>query len=125
MPDDIGEVGDFRLAGNAQSGAEIVPEGHSDFAAGFCQTKERVPAISTAIASGAAADLSLCHLATDIVFRTIGVEGDLRALEHHQQLSFVGVQPLEQTVEGDKAGASREDAVEPRLQGGLALFAGR
>jgi hypothetical protein len=35
VPNDIGEVGDFRLAGNAQSGAEIVPEGHSELGASF------------------------------------------------------------------------------------------
>src|SRR5690242_21275986 len=33
--------------------------------------------------------------------------------EHHQQLGFVGMQPLEQAIKGGKSGASVEDAVEP------------
>ena len=35
---------------------------------------------------------------------------------------LVGVQPREQTVEGDEAGRAREDAVEARPQSGLALL---
>jgi hypothetical protein len=34
---------------------------------------------------------------------------------------LVGMEPCEQTVEGDEAGLAREDAVEPCPQGGLAL----
>ena len=63
-------------------------------------------------------------MAADVVLRSVGVQRDLGAVEHHQQLGLVGVEPREQTVEGDEAGLAREDAVEPRPQCGLALFAG-
>ena len=36
----------------------------------------------------------------------------LRAIEHHQQLGLVGMQPRQQAVECGEAGASVEDAVE-------------
>src|SRR5262249_62130190 len=35
---------------------------------------------------------------------------------------LVGVESFEQTVEGDEASLTREDAIEPRRQGGFALF---
>ena len=44
------------------------------------------------------------------------MERDLRAIEHHQQLWLVGVQPLEQPIERDEAGASPEDAVKAGTQ---------
>jgi hypothetical protein len=60
----------------------------------------------------------------DVAFRAIGVERDLRPVEHHQQLRLVGVQPLEQTIERDEAGASAEDALEPGKQFATALCGG-
>ena len=48
----------------------------------------------------------------DVALGAIGVERDLRPIEHHQQLWLVGVQSLEQAIERDEAGASAEDAVE-------------
>jgi hypothetical protein len=39
------------------------------------------------------------------------MERDLGAIEHREQLILVGVQPLQQPVEGGKAGAPAEDAV--------------
>ena len=41
---------------------------------------------------------------------------DLGPIEHHQQLWLVGVQPLEQAIERDEAGASTEDALEAGTQ---------
>lgn len=61
-------------------------------------------------------------MAADVILRSIGVQGGLRPVEHHEQLALIGVEPFEQTVEGDEAGAAREDAVEPRPQRGLALL---
>jgi hypothetical protein len=49
------------------------------------------------------------------------VKRDLRALEHPQQLSFVGMQQGEQSAECDKAGSALEDPVEGGAQGGLAV----
>jgi hypothetical protein len=50
------------------------------------------------------------------------VERDFGTLQHLQQLSFVGVQTLEQPVESDKTGLAREDAIEPRRESCLAIF---
>ena len=41
---------------------------------------------------------------------------DLGAIEHHQQLWLVSVQPLEQAIERNEAGASTEDALEAGTQ---------
>ena len=122
MPDDVWEVRDFRLAGDGKPRAEIVPEGDAELAAGLGQSEEGVAAVSTGIAACAAADLALGHLTADVVLRTVGVERDFGSLEHHQQLGLVGVEASEQPVEGDEAGAAREDAVEASPQGGLALL---
>jgi hypothetical protein len=53
---------------------------------------------------------------TDIALGAIGVERYLRAIEHHQQLVLVGMQPGQQAVECGEAGASVEDAVEAGTQ---------
>jgi hypothetical protein len=62
--------------------------------------------------SVAVADLSLGDLAANIVLRTVGVERDLRSVEHHQQFGLVGVQAREQPVERGEAGPALEDPVE-------------
>jgi len=97
-----------------ESRAEIVPECDAELGAGLVEAEEGIATVATDIAAGAAADLALGHLAADVVFRSIGMEGDLGAIERHQQLALVGMEPFEQTVEDDEAGATREDTVEPR-----------
>jgi len=77
------------------------------------QREKRVPAVSADVAVGATADLALDDLAADVPLGTIGVEWYLRSIEYHQQLGFIGMQPLEQAVEGGEAGAAAEDPVEP------------
>ena len=46
----------------------------------------------------------------------------LGPIEDNQQFWLVGVQPLEQAVEANKAGCTLEDPIEARPQGGLALW---
>ena len=48
----------------------------------------------------------------DVALGAVGVQRYLRPIEHHEQLWLVGVQPSEQAIERDEAGASTEDAVE-------------
>ena len=79
--------------------------------------EEGIAAVAADVAAGAAADLALGDLAADVVFGAVGVERDLRAIEHHQQFGLVGVQAGEQPIEGGKAGAAPEDAVEAGPQG--------
>ena len=52
----------------------------------------------------------------DVALGAIGMQRDLRPIEHRQQLWLVGVQPREQAIERDEAGASTEDAVEAGTQ---------
>ena len=81
-------------------------------------------AVAADIAAGTAAELASGHVAANVVLRSVGVQRDVGSVEHHQQFGFVGVEPREQTIEGNEAGLAREDAVEPRPQCGLALFGG-
>jgi hypothetical protein len=41
------------------------------------------------------------------------VQQHLWPVEHREQLIFVAVQPLQQSVKGSKAGAAAEDALKP------------
>ena len=50
------------------------------------------------------------------------MERDLGAVEHHEQLGFLFVEPFEQAVERDESGLEREDAIEPCQQDGLAAL---
>ena len=124
MPDDCRQVRDVGVVWHCEPCAEIVPEGDAELCAGLAEAEEGIAAVATDVAAGAAADLALGDLAADVVLRAVGVQRDFGPIEHHQQFGLVGVQPREQTVEGDEAGLAREDAVEPRPQGGLALLVG-
>src|SRR3954462_8667432 len=108
---EVGEAWNGGAAWNADPVAEIVPEGDAELLAGLGKAEEGIPAVAAKIALGAAADLALGHLAADVVFGAVGVQRDLWMVEHHQQLGLVGVQPLQQAVEHDEAGAALEDAV--------------
>jgi hypothetical protein len=84
------------------------------------EAEEAVAAIPTHVTTRAAADLAPGHLAADVIFRSVGMEWDFGAVEHHQQFGLLRVQPGEQTVERDEPSLKREDAIEPRSEGGFA-----
>ena len=52
------------------------------------------------------------------------MQRSLGSVEHHQQFGLVGMQPREQAVQRDEAGAVAEDAIEPRPQRETAAFVG-
>src|SRR5260370_1503407 len=56
LADEFWEVGDGRVAGDGEPGAEIVPEGNSELGAGLGKAEEGVAAIAAGIAPGATAD---------------------------------------------------------------------
>jgi len=114
--DEVGKRRDGGSGGDTEPGAQVVPEGDAEFFAGLAEAKEGVATIAAGVAVGSAADLTFGHLAADVVFRAVGVQRDPRAVEHHQQLGFVGVQPLEQTVKRGEVGAALEDAIETCAQ---------
>ena len=91
-------------------GGEAAPGG------GAHEAEESVAAVAAAGHLGAAADLSPGDVQADVALGAIGVERDLRAVEHGQQFRLVGVQACKQAVESGKAGASSEDAIEADAQ---------
>ena len=93
--DEVGQVGDSGLVWDGEPGAQVVPERHSKLLAGFHQTQERVPAVASGVAAGSAAHPAPGHLDADVVLRAVGVQRDLRAVEHPQEFRLVGVQPRE------------------------------
>src|SRR3954452_3657447 len=68
------------------------------------------------IAAGAGADLAACDLAADVVLGPIGVQRHRGMIQHPQQVRLVGPQSCQQAIERGKAGATAEDAVDPRAQ---------
>ena len=103
-----------RLTGDAKPAAEIIPERHAVLDAGLGETEEGIAAIAADVASSSGADLAAGHLATDVVLGAVGVQWRCWPLEHHQQLGLVGMQPREQSIQRNEAGAVAEDSIEPR-----------
>src|SRR5215210_6493671 len=58
-----------------------------------------------------------CTTATDVVLGRVGVEWDLRALQHPQQLSLAPMKAGKQPVQHHKTGSAGEEAVKPRPEG--------
>ena len=115
--DDFGKQWNCEAPWNGEPCAEIVPECDVEFCASLGESEEGVAAVAAGIAASPAADLALGDLAANVVFRTVGVQRNLRPVEHHQQLGLVGMQPLEQAIESGEPGAAAEDAVEERWPG--------
>jgi hypothetical protein len=92
--------------------AQIVPDSDAKLFAGLDETKKCITAVATDIAACPGADLSPGDVIVDIVLGTVGVEPDLRAFEHHQQLRLVGMEPGQHAVQRDETGATAEDAIE-------------
>jgi hypothetical protein len=122
--DELGQGWNIGAVWYREAGAEVVPERDAELGAGFAEAEECVAAVATSIASCAAAHLSFGDVAAHVVFRSVGVERNFGAVEHHQQFAFVGMEPSEQSVEADEARLAREDAIKACPQSGLALAGG-
>src|SRR5215218_103269 len=114
--DELGQVRDSELLRDGEPCPEIVPEAETELGTGLGQAEEGVPAIAAHVAAGSAAHLAPGDLGPDVVLRSIGVQRDLRAIEHPEQLRLVGVQPREQPVQDDKAGPPPKDPIKPHAQ---------
>src|SRR6202021_3000086 len=75
--------------------------------------------VAAAIASGSSADLALCHVVADGVFRFVCMKWNFGTIEDDEQFSLVGEQALEEFVELGEAGALLEYGVEAGFQFGL------
>ena len=102
--------------GHPEPAAQIIPHGDAELAACLGEAQEGIAAITAGIAACPSADLPARDITTDVILRAIGVKRDLRAFQHHQQLGLVGMQPRQQAIQRDEAGAATEDPVEPRAQ---------
>jgi hypothetical protein len=70
--DEIWKLRDGAGAADAES-AKIVTKGNAELPACLGEPEKRVAAVATDVAVGSAADVAFGHLATDVVFRSIGV----------------------------------------------------
>jgi len=91
------------LAWDAEPVAEIIPECDTEFGGGAHQSEECVATVAAIDTASSATELALGDMKANVALGAIGVERDLRAIEHHQQLWLVGMQPLEQAIERDEA----------------------
>jgi hypothetical protein len=102
-------------SGDAEAAAEIIPKCYAQFGARLGQTEESIATVSSNITAGAATDLSLGDVTTNVLLGTIGVQRYLWPVEHGEQLSLVGIQSPQQAIERNEAGAVAEDAIEARV----------
>ena len=92
--DEFWQAGDVDRVGNFQSRPEIIPKCDAVFFAGFEQAEKAVSAVAASIASGSSADLALCHIVADDVFRSVVMERNFRTVEDDEQLGLVGERAL-------------------------------
>lgn len=88
-------------------------EGDAELLAGLHQPEHDVAGNATVDAYGAAGDLAPSDEGTNIVFRRVGVQGNIRVLENFEQFDLSSVEAQEQLVELGITGTSRDDFVEP------------
>ena len=104
--------------------AEVIEERDLEFGAGLGEAEHDVAGDASSFADRSAGDFSFGDDGADVVFGCVGVEGNLRPLEHAQQFVLVGEEALEEPVERGVSGSAFEDAVEAGSQFGGALWAG-
>src|SRR5260370_2004489 len=113
--DEGGEFWDVG-AGKAEAGAEVVEEGDFEFHAGLGEAEHGVAGLAAFFADGPTGDFALGDEGSDVVFGSVGVEGDFRPLEHARKFVLAREQAFQQTVERRIAGSAIEDAIELRAQ---------
>jgi hypothetical protein len=94
LPDEVREGWDSNLVWDLEHGAEKILEGDAKLIADFGEAKKCIATAPSLIAARPTADLAFGDLTTNVVFRTVGVQRDLRSLENHQQFGFVGTRRL-------------------------------
>src|SRR4029077_13837080 len=98
--DNVWQIGHVWLTRNAEPVAEVVPECDAKFGGGAHQSEECIAEVASIDTACAAADRDM---EADVALGAIGVERYPGAIEHHQQLGLVGVQPREQATQRDEA----------------------
>ena len=111
------------MSGNAETATEIIPKRDAQLGTGIGEPEEGIATVSPDITASAAADLALGHVAADVALGTVGMQWDLGVIQHGQQFGLVGMQPHEQAIKCDEAGAAAKDAIEAGAK--LSATAGR
>ena len=120
LADESGEAWDDRRFRQSEAVAKIIPEADGLLGACFISPR-KVATIAACIRTGSGGDFAARHLAANIVFRAVGVQRDLRALQHHEQFVFLCTKPRQEPVEGDEARLAGKDGVEPLMYLALQL----
>ena len=89
MADECGEAWDGWPLQRSEAVAKVIPEADGLLGAGFHKPQESIAAIAAFIRTGSRGDLAARYLAANIVFRAVGVEWDVGALQHYQQFVFL------------------------------------
>src|SRR5215471_17716223 len=87
--DEVGKIRHGWLVRRSEPIAEIIPERYAEFGTGMHQAEESIAAISSCVAVRATADLALDDVTANVALGAIGVQRDLRPVEHGQQLGLV------------------------------------
>ena len=87
--DEVCQARDAWLIWYEKPAAKIIPESDAQLGASLGQTKEGVAAVATDVAAGATADFAFGHLTADVVLRAVRVQGNVRMVEHGQQLGLI------------------------------------
>jgi hypothetical protein len=78
--DEVGQRGDIRSIRGCQAVAEAIPERDAQLVAGGYQPEETVPAVTSAVADGAAGELAEGDLAADVVLLLVGEGSKCRSV---------------------------------------------
>jgi len=93
--------------------SEEAVERDVELGAGLHQAEHDVAGDHAGLADGTAGYLALGDDGADVVFRAVGVQWDLGALQHAQEIGLLSMQSAQQTIEQSVSGGFGEDAIEP------------
>ena len=75
----------------ANSVPKIAPERDAKLSTSLLQTQKRVATATAEVASSSRADVSLLHVFSDVIFRKVVGQRNLRAIENQQEMFPLGV----------------------------------
>src|SRR5450631_2887848 len=79
-------------AGYAEARAQECIERQLELRAGFRQSEHGITGVAAVVADGTTGDFPLCHQGANVVFGSVGVEGNFWAVEDAQQFILVARQ---------------------------------
>jgi hypothetical protein len=122
--DDFWQLWNVLGTRDGKSVAQIIPECDFELGAGLGEAEEGVAAVAAEITARAAAELAPGDVAADVIFRSVGVQGDVGSLKHQQELTLLCLEPAQEPVERGIARLRREDLLKALDELSLALGCG-